>query len=304
MDIKTIKDEINFINDAINEEIEMILKHKGRIPRIELDMIMSNLREIYEYFYKLQELNNNLITKPLSPIEIPEEKKKPKFKEKAEPEQIKLNHPVEVKPKPEIKTDEIIKQEEVKTVEIIKQEEVKTVELKIETEPEKTEEKIVEVIQQSDEKVFEPPLQPKEKPIEVIPQPEDKSIITKSDIKPEKSKTPEQKKSTLDLFAETSNTIGDKFLEKNDISIAANMSHNQIINIKKAIGINEKFLFINELFHGNMHDYNLALDKFNSYETVYEAGHFIDELKSKNNWKTDENPFNQFVDIIKRKYTK
>jgi len=96
----------------------------------------------------------------------------------------------------------------------------------------------------------------------------------------------------------------DKFLEKNDISIAANMSHNQIINIKKAIGINEKFLFINELFHGNMHDYNLALDKFNSYETVYEAGHFIDELKSKNNWKTDENPFNQFVDIIKRKYTK
>lgn len=293
MDIKTIKDEINFINDAINEEIEMILKHKGRIPRIELDMIMSNLREIYEYFYKLQELNNNLITKPLSPIEIPEEKKKPKFKEKAEPEQIKLNHPVEVKPKPEIKTDEIIKQEEVKTVE-----------LKIETEPEKTEEKIVEVIQQSDEKVFEPPLQPKEKPIEVIPQPEDKSIITKSDIKPEKSKTPEQKKSTLDLFAETSNTIGDKFLEKNDISIAANMSHNQIINIKKAIGINEKFLFINELFHGNMHDYNLALDKFNSYETVYEAGHFIDELKSKNNWKTDENPFNQFVDIIKRKYTK
>jgi len=293
MDIKTIKDEINFINDAINEEIEMILKHKGRIPRIELDMIMSNLREIYEYFYKLQELNNNLITKPLSPIEIPEEKKKPKFKEKAEPEQIKLNHPVEVKPKPEIKT-----------VELIKQEEVKTVELKIETEPEKTEEKIVEVIQQSDEKVFEPPLQPKEKPIEVIPQPEDKSIITKSDIKPEKSKTPEQKKSTLDLFAETSNTIGDKFLEKNDISIAANMSHNQIINIKKAIGINEKFLFINELFHGNMHDYNLALDKFNSYETVYEAGHFIDELKSKNNWKTDENPFNQFVDIIKRKYTK
>ena len=293
MDIKTIKDEINFINDAINEEIEMILKHKGRIPRIELDMIMSNLREIYEYFYKLQELNNNLITKPLSPIEIPEEKKKPKFKEKAEPEQIKLNHPVEVKPKPEIKTDEIIKQEEVKAVEF-----------KIETEPEKTEEKIVEVIQQSEEKVFEPPLQPKEKPVEVIPPPEDKSIITKSDIKPGKSKTPEQKKSTLDLFAENSNTIGDKFLEKDDKSIAASMSHNHIKNIKKAIGINEKFLFINELFHGNMHDYNLALDKFNSYETVYEAGQFIDELKSKNNWKTDENPFNQFVDIINRKYTK
>lgn len=271
MNIKTIKNEISFINDAINEEIEMVLKHKDRIPRIELDMVMSNLQELYEYFYKLQKLNEKLLTKPIVPIEIHREPEKPKVKEKGETEHIEKIPPVEEKPKTETKTVENIQQVEKTPAEI------KT---HIKTEKPKIEAVVT-------------PQPPEEKPVE-----------TKSYIKPEKPKTPEQKKSTLDLFAENTNTIGDKFLEKKDKSIAASISQNHITNIKKAIGINEKFLFINGLFNGNMQEYNQALDKFNSFDNVYEAGQFIDELKSKNNWKTEEDPFLQFMEVIKRKFSK
>ena len=279
MDIKTIKNEISFINEAINEEIEMVLKHKNRIPRIELDMIMSNIQELYEYFYKLQKLNNNLTSKPLEPIEVSLEKEKPKIKEKAEPEQIKVTPVVEEKPKPKI-------------IEKVQQEEVKVVSEKIEAEQEKLKEKIVEVIPPLKEKIEEPIHQQKEKPVEA-----------KTFIKTKKPKIPVQKKSTLDLFAETTNTIGDKFLEKKDKSIAAQMSHNHINNIKKAIGINEKFLFINELFNGNMQEYNKALDSFNSFENSFEASQLIDELKLKYKWKTENNSFLQFMEIIKRKFS-
>ena len=231
MDINTIKNEISFIHEAINEEIEMIKKHKDKIPRIELDMIMSNLQKLYEYFYKLQKLNEELGTKPLSPVDIPKE-----------PENL------EIKP--------------------------------------------VETIQQAEEK-----------PVDLIQQSEENLVETKTHIKPEKPKIPEQKKSTLDLFAETSTTIGDKFLDKKDNSIAASMSYNHITNIKKAIGINEKFLFINELFNGNMQEYNQVLDKLNSINDVNEAGNFIDELKLKNNWKTEEDSFIRFMEVIKRKFS-
>ncbi len=259
MDINAIKNEILFIHEAINEEVEMIIKHKDKIPRIELDMIMSNLQKLYEYFYKLQKLNEELSTKPLAEADIPKEPEKPKAEEKEITETLHV--------------------EKTPTVE----EELK---------PEKLEFKPVETIQQTEEN-----------PVETIQQSEEKPVETKTHIKPEKPKIPEQKKSTLDLFAETSTTIGDKFLEKKDNSIAASMSHNHITNIKKAIGINEKFLFINGLFNGNMQEYNQVLDKLNSINDVNEAGNFIDELKSKNNWKTEEDPFIQFMEVIKRKFS-
>ncbi len=249
MDINTIKNEISFIHEAINEEVEMIKKHKDKIPRIELDMIMSNLQKLYEYFYKLQKLNGELGTKPLAPVDIPKEPEKPKTEEK--PAEIKTYF-----------------------------------------KPENLEIKPVETIQQAEEK-----------PVELIQQSEENLVETKTHIKPEKPKIPEQKKSTLDMFAETSTTIGDKFLDKKDNSIAASMSYNHITNIKKAIGINEKFLFINELFNGNMQEYNQVLDKLNSINDVNDAGSFIDELKLKNNWKTEEDSFIRFMEVIKRKFS-
>ena len=270
MDIKTIKEEILFINDAINEEIEMVLKHKDRIPRIELDMVMSNLQELYEYFYKLQKLNEKLLTKPIVPKEIPKKPENSGVKEKVEIKHIEKTLPVEKTLKTETKTIENIQQVEETSAEI------KT---NIKTEKPKTE------------------------AVETFQPPEEKPVETKTYIKPEKPKTPEQKKSTLDLFAENTNTIGDKFLEKKDKSIAASMSHNHITNIKKAIGINEKFLFINELFNGNMQEYNQVLDKFNLFNNVYEAEQFINELKSKYNWEAENDAFIKFMEFIKRKFS-
>jgi len=51
---------------------------------------------------------------------------------------------------------------------------------------------------------------------------------------------------------------------KEDRSIGARMQQHPISNIKEAIGVNEKFLFINELFNGNIQAYNEAIASLNN----------------------------------------
>lgn len=271
MDMNSIKKEISIINEVINEEIEMIFENKGKIPRIELDMLMSNLQKLYEYFYKLQKINEELLIKPeaknttSNETDTPEIKEKPKLKDKEVEAKIEDSTPI---------TKDVPKAKQTQDVE-----ETPIIEEK--DKPEIADTEIVDKVQKEVKKFSE----------------------AKTENKPEKSKKAQREKSTLDLFGESSNTIGDKLRDKKDNSIAASMSHNKISSVKKAIGINEKFLFINELFNGNMQEYNQVLDKLDSMKNMTEAASYIDVLKSKHKWDTEKNPFIQFMDVIKRKYS-
>jgi len=129
-------------------------------------------------------------------------------------------------------------------------------------------------------------------------------VSTKSGQKEIKSTPPtskQQPKNTLDLFTATK-TIADTFQNGTDNSVAARMQHNPIKDIKTAIGINDKFLFINTIFRGEISAYNKAIDRLNLLPDFYLALHFIDELKEV--YATDDNvvSFTKLMDIVKRKY--
>ena len=56
-------------------------------------------------------------------------------------------------------------------------------------------------------------------------------------------------------------------------------------DLKDAIGINEKFLFINELFDGNLQDYSEALNKLNAFENLQSAENiFSVDLVTRYSW--------------------
>lgn len=115
----------------------------------------------------------------------------------------------------------------------------------------------------------------------------------------------------IDLFSE--NTIGEKFEEQKTVvekiseeqkieSVGEKIQQDKISGLKNAIGINEKFYFINELFGGDMKLYNEAIENLDNLNDLDSAANLINEYKSQHNWIADNDAFIQLSDFVNRKY--
>lgn len=73
-------------------------------------------------------------------------------------------------------------------------------------------------------------------------------------------------------------------------------------HLKSLIGINDKFSFINELFDGNLKEYNEAIDSLNGFTQKQEALGFLDQLRSKNLWELGSGTFMKLKEIVEKYY--
>jgi len=98
-------------------------------------------------------------------------------------------------------------------------------------------------------------------------------------------------------------TIGDKISEeqKNE-SIADKIQKDSIGDLKSAIGINEKFHFINELFDGDMKEYNETIEKLNNSGSLQEGMTSFNLLVNKKDWDNKSDAVSQLKGFIERKY--
>ena len=64
--------------------------------------------------------------------------------------------------------------------------------------------------------------------------------------------------------------------------------HTPTAEIRKWIGINDKFLLTNRLFHGNSAHYEQALDSLNHAGNVTNAIALLNDLSARFNWSADE----------------
>lgn len=75
-----------------------------------------------------------------------------------------------------------------------------------------------------------------------------------------------------------------------------------IESLRKAIGINDKFQFINELFEGNMAHYNRTIEAIDLAGNKAFAMEIVNNLKSELQWDIEENSYVQFLNYISRRY--
>jgi hypothetical protein len=150
---------------------------------------------------------------------------------------------------------------------------------------------------------------------EIIIDPEEKNEIQTTIILEQKNEIKEQANATTDLFTSTETiTISEKFRDnkssinekigqkKPDKSIADKLKNSHINDIKSSIGINEKFQFINELFEGNMNEYNTFIAKLNNLNNLEEANSFINEQKSIKKWKDNLDSLNKLTELLENRY--
>jgi hypothetical protein len=76
-----------------------------------------------------------------------------------------------------------------------------------------------------------------------------------------------------------------------------------IQDLTKAIGLNDKFLFANELFEGNMQEYSIAIQQLNGAGSLESAMDYFSNLQQLYEWDMEKETVKQLVDLVDRRYS-
>lgn len=100
-----------------------------------------------------------------------------------------------------------------------------------------------------------------------------------------------------------SESLNDK-LKQSKIELSDRLTEVPVRDLKKAIGVNDRFLFINELFRGDEAMYERSIKTINNFSIYPEAQYWIErELKVKIGWKDSDPIVKQFDQLIKRRFS-
>ena len=97
-------------------------------------------------------------------------------------------------------------------------------------------------------------------------------------------------------------TIGDVLENAEDNSLAARLQRKAISDLTTAIGINDKFLLLNELFNGSMEKYNKCIRSLNNFTTLLGAKTYMDELQVEFQWDCQSDAYNRLNDLVERRF--
>lgn len=99
----------------------------------------------------------------------------------------------------------------------------------------------------------------------------------------------------------TGETLGEKMMGE-DNSLAAKLQQKPVSNLKSAMGINDKFLFVNELFGGSMEKYNKSIDNLNDLKTLNGALIYLNELKIELQWNSNNEAYQKLKELVTHKF--
>jgi len=106
-----------------------------------------------------------------------------------------------------------------------------------------------------------------------------------------------------DVMAEVDTESLNEKLKIEQIELTTVLSGTPVKDLKKAIGINDRFLFINELFRGDDVMYERSIKTINNFEIYPEAQFWIQrELKVKLGWDDSNETVKQFDALVKRRF--
>lgn len=100
-----------------------------------------------------------------------------------------------------------------------------------------------------------------------------------------------------------SESLNDK-LKQGKTELVEILKESPVKDLRKAIGINDRFLFINELFRGDENMYERCIKTINSFNIYAEAEYWISrELKVKIGWNNDSSTVLHFDQLVKRRFS-
>lgn len=106
-----------------------------------------------------------------------------------------------------------------------------------------------------------------------------------------------------ETIADAKESLNDR-LKENKTELSDKLNKSPIRDLRKAIGINDRFLFIQELFRGDESMYERSLKTINSFNIYAEAEYWMSrELKVKLGWEEDSETARHFYQLVKRRFS-
>lgn len=311
---------INHQIETFTEQFLMAAENGGPIPLIEIDLMKHTVRNLYQQLHELQIVSQRpmepetisiqqpiaakpIVTEKPAPITISEPEPVVHFEEPNIPEVIVVN---DIAPAIETQVEQNIETIVIEETPII----VEAV----------VEEPIIE------KSVFEEPVIVATAPVEpikeiqpevVLSSPSEKAEIIAAAVAETPKVVEEAKKVAVNasLFDDVAPTVASKYkgqetlydkISKNQqgATIAEKLSAKPVIDLRKSIGINERFAFINELFEGNQQLFMESIDKLNNMHVYDDARKVLyEELAGKMNWNTKAKTFSDLDELVKRRFS-
>ncbi len=111
------------------------------------------------------------------------------------------------------------------------------------------------------------------------------------------------RKEINETVAEELSSLNDS-LKEHKMEISEKLTGMPVKDLKKAIGINDRFLYINDLFRGDEVMYERSIKTINSFSIWPEAEYWVRrELKTKLGWLDDNETVQQFDQLVKRRFS-
>ena len=106
-----------------------------------------------------------------------------------------------------------------------------------------------------------------------------------------------------DVIGSNGTSLNDQLREEKT-EVAHLLKETPIRDLKKGIGVNDRFVFLNELFRGDEAMYERSLKTINSFRILPEAEYWIKrELKIKLGWDDNLHTTQQFYQLVRRRFS-
>ena len=137
--------------------------------------------------------------------------------------------------------------------------------------------------------------EPKAEPAPVsVPTPTPAPVVAEQPVAPAPQPQSAEPQRVADVLGSGRKVLGD--VSQNEIVPTPPMS--KIVDLRKAIGINDKFIMLRDLFGGNEAQYNTTIDALNSFASLDDCMIYIVENFA---WNPDSEGAKLIVSLIERK---
>lgn len=298
-------------NDKIQSELvqtiknlQLIVENNQPFSTIEKDILLQCLRKLYLLTLKYTPQDTTNCDEQIAAKIAESVEKTPKIEPRVETKVNDLPTPEPVAEKP-------IEVEEPVFEDLFHEEEPAEVEEK--TEEKESEDKPIQEMFDDAEEVIdflapkaeenEPDapekLEPKVKEVEKeepevkqVDSAEQNSGLLFAEDEMQKAAQPAPKRSLNDLLNE----------QKKDNSLVDKLRQSKVDDLSKAISLNDKFLYIKELFQNKGGDFSNAIQTLNKCETMEDAQEELELLQKYYSWDTTTAAYTSFYDLVSRKF--
>ena len=276
MSLQHTKNLLNKIN-ALHKSIEI----DGEISSIERDLMLSYTRQFYEAFLMMSDAPAPVVQAPLPPVVVETPKPAPA---------IQVTPVVQVVPPPALVVVEAPKPAPVYVAPMVE----------ITPPPPPI------VIEESKPIVIEYVV---EKPIAVAPPPVVEQVKVEipapRPIPPTVFPEPPRPKAAIKPLIKPANERVEQselFEEKMGKELSDKLSESPLDDIKKGMNINDRIIFMRELFGGNQAEFDAAVNILNNSGSFEVARRELSELAAQFDWASKAAQAKPFIRLVRRRY--